>query len=360
MSLDEALPIVRQVADALEAAHAQGIIHRDLKPANIKVRADGVVKVLDFGLAKAVQGDGSGLRQQDPSPSLADSPTMTSPAMPFGDGSGHPEQSRGMTAMGMILGTAAYMAPEQARGRPVDHRADIWAFGVVLAEMLTGRHAFKGEDITETLAAVVKSPPNLDGLAPDAPEAVRRLLRRCLEKAPRKRLSSFADARLERRQRAGRLPSVSRGAAAEVQRPAAGAGHAESFGVPHQRIHLRPSGLEERVERPSVAAMGGVGQDGPVGILAAERVPVALQVAKVHQVRVSPPQPGWPVDEHANRLKVGRDVVQDQEPLAVWSDIEPVDLPRDGEELPGWSCRDDLARAQIDLEDPACSHRRSR
>jgi serine/threonine protein kinase len=123
--LDEVLPIARQIAEALEAAHEQGIIHRDLKPANVKVRADGTVKVLDFGLAKAMDPVGTGIT----SSALANSPTMASPA----------------TQMGMILGTAAYMAPEQARGRAVDRRADIWAFGVVLYEMLTGRRALEGE-----------------------------------------------------------------------------------------------------------------------------------------------------------------------------------------------------------------------
>ena len=134
--VDEALPIATWIAEALEAAHEQGIVHRDLRPANIKVRADGVVKVLDFGLAKGL----AGLAQapQTPGASGDDAPTMTSPAM---------------TEMGMILGTAAYMAPEQAKGRPVDRRADIWAFGAVLFEMLAGRRAFPGEDLTDTLAS---------------------------------------------------------------------------------------------------------------------------------------------------------------------------------------------------------------
>ena len=183
--LDEAIAIARQIAGALEAAHEAGIIHRDLKPANIRIRADGVVKVLDFGLAKAIAVSEDPALHPDGGPGLqarADAPTVTSPAL---------------TQMGIVLGTAAYMAPEQARGRPVDHRADIWAFGAVLAEMLTGQHAFKGEDITDTLAAVVKSPPRLDGLPQDTPSAIRRLLRRCLEKDPRRRLSSIADARLE-------------------------------------------------------------------------------------------------------------------------------------------------------------------
>ena len=155
--LDEALPIAMQIAEALEAAHEQGIIHRDLKPANIKVRPDGKVKVLDFGLAKLVEPRGVEHQASDPSRS----PTMTSPAM--------------MTGVGMILGTAAYMAPEQARGKPADKRSDIWAFGAVLYEMLTGRRAFAGEDLTDTLANVLKSAPEWNALPADVPSHVRML-----------------------------------------------------------------------------------------------------------------------------------------------------------------------------------------
>ncbi len=129
--VDEALPIAKQIAEALEAAHEQGIIHRDLKPANVKLRPDGVVKVLDFGLAKALEPTGA------MSPGLSQAPTITTPAM---------------TQAGMILGTAAYMSPEQARGKPVDKRTDIWAFGCVLYEMLTGRRVFTGEDVTDTIS----------------------------------------------------------------------------------------------------------------------------------------------------------------------------------------------------------------
>jgi Tol biopolymer transport system component len=168
LNIDDALSIARQIATALDAAHQQGIVHRDLKPANVKVRDDGTVKVLDFGLAKALAPPG------ESSPDVANSPTITTPAM---------------TAMGMILGTAAYMSPEQARGRPVDKRADIWAFGCVLYEMLTGRRAFSGEDVTETLASVVKEQPDLAIVPP----VVRRALARCLEKDPRKRLRDIGD-----------------------------------------------------------------------------------------------------------------------------------------------------------------------
>jgi Tol biopolymer transport system component len=181
LALDDALPIARQIADALEAAHEQGIIHRDLKPANIKVRADGTVKVLDFGLAKAI----------DPSVGRGFSPGE--PAGPegpaYGDAMNSPTLTARATQMGTILGTAAYMAPEQARGRAVDKRADIWAFGCVLYEMVTGRRAFAGEDITETLASVVKDPPDLTA----APPALRRLLGRCLEKDPKKRVRDIGD-----------------------------------------------------------------------------------------------------------------------------------------------------------------------
>jgi Tol biopolymer transport system component len=174
LPVDEAIAIARRIAGALEAAHEQGIIHRDLKPANIKVREDGTVKVLDFGLAKALDPAG-------PSRSTSDStsPTLTSPAM---------------TAMGVILGTAAYMAPEQARGRPVDKRADIWAFGVVLFEMLTASRLFAGDSITDVLAGVITRDPDWTRLPASTPPAVRRLLSRCLERDPKRRLRDIGDA----------------------------------------------------------------------------------------------------------------------------------------------------------------------
>jgi Tol biopolymer transport system component len=175
--LDEALPIGKQIVEALEAAHEQGIIHRDLKPANIKLRDDGTVKVLDFGLAKAMEPISA------ISPALTASPTITTPAM--------------MTGVGMILGTAAYMSPEQAKGRPADKRSDVWAFGCVLYEMFTGTQAFDAEDVADTLAAILTRSPAWDALPPTVPPTVRRLLHRCLERDRRRRLADIADARLE-------------------------------------------------------------------------------------------------------------------------------------------------------------------
>jgi serine/threonine-protein kinase len=170
----EALSIARQMALALESAHEQGIIHRDLKPANIKLRDDGTVKVLDFGLAKLVDPVGAASGGS----SLSLSPTITSPAL--------------MTNAGMLLGTAAYMSPEQAKGRPADKRSDLWAFGCVLFEMLTGKRAFEAEDVSETLAAVLRGDPEWTALPADTPPAVRTLLRRCLERDRRRRVGDAA------------------------------------------------------------------------------------------------------------------------------------------------------------------------
>ncbi len=172
--LDEALPIAKQIAEALEAAHEQGIIHRDLKPANIKVRPDGTVKVLDFGLAKAPDPPAGS------SPNVSQSPTLSMHA----------------TQAGVILGTAAYMSPEQARGHAVDKRADIWAFGVVFLEMISGRALFRGESVTDTLAAVLTRSIDLSDLPPSVPAPIRALIRRCLERDPKRRLRDIGEARL--------------------------------------------------------------------------------------------------------------------------------------------------------------------
>jgi Tol biopolymer transport system component len=171
--VEEALEIARQIADALEAAHEKGIVHRDLKPANVKLTPEGKVKVLDFGLAKALTGDSS-------SPDVSTSPTLT-----------------GMTQAGVVIGTAAYMSPEQARGKAVDKRADIWAFGAIVWEMLTGRRLFEGETVSDVLAAVLRKDLDFAALPGETPDGVVRLLHRSLERDPKNRLHDIADARLE-------------------------------------------------------------------------------------------------------------------------------------------------------------------
>jgi serine/threonine protein kinase len=175
--VDEALEIARQIAEALEEAHGKGIVHRDLKPANVKLTRDGKVKVLDFGLAKAWAGDSDG----SGSSALSQSPTL----------------ARTGTIAGVILGTAAYMSPEQARGKRVDKRSDVWSFGVLLWEMLTGRTLFAGETVTDVIAAVVTREPDLGALPPETPAAVRKLIARCLRKDPRTRLPDIGAARLD-------------------------------------------------------------------------------------------------------------------------------------------------------------------
>ncbi|HEX6850929.1 MAG TPA: protein kinase [Candidatus Polarisedimenticolaceae bacterium] len=174
--LDEAVAIARQIADALEYAHDRGVVHRDLKPANVKLDAEGRAKVLDFGLAKAVAGDPSGRSD----PALSMSPTITSLG----------------TMAGALLGTAAYMSPEQARGASVDRRADIWAFGALFWEMLTGKRLFEGETVSDTLAAVLRAPVEYDSIPPSVPPSLRRLIARCLDRDPKKRLRDIGEARI--------------------------------------------------------------------------------------------------------------------------------------------------------------------
>jgi Tol biopolymer transport system component len=195
LPLDEVLPIARQIAEALEAAHERGIVHRDLKPANVKVRDDGTVKVLDFGLAKA-------LSPEDTAPSVEamNSPTLTARA----------------TELGLILGTAAYVAPEQAKGKHVDRRADIWAFGVVLYEMLAGRRAFQAEDVSETLAAVLTREVDWTALPPDVPARLLALLRDCLVRDPKQRLRDVGDARRVLDQIIGAVPESFAGIAPDL------------------------------------------------------------------------------------------------------------------------------------------------
>ncbi len=179
MRTPEALPVAKQIADALEAAHEQGIIHRDLKPANIKIRPDGTVKVLDFGLAKALTSEGPGV-------DVSRAPTVTA--------------AGAATNEGVVLGTPAYMSPEQARGKPLDRRTDIWSFGCVLYEMLTGKAAFLGETHSDTIARILEHEPDWQALPSQTPTVIGRVLRRCLNKDPRERLRDIGDARVEIRE----------------------------------------------------------------------------------------------------------------------------------------------------------------
>jgi Tol biopolymer transport system component len=250
--VDEALPIAKQIAEALEAAHEQGIIHRDLKPANIKLRPDGTVKVLDFGLAKALEPAISAM-----SPNVTQSPTITSPAM--------------MTGAGMILGTAAYMSPEQARGHAVDKRTDIWAFGCVLFEMVTGHRAFDGASATDIIASIIKTEPDWTRLPSRASSRTRSFLRHCLQKDPKRRLHEIADARFEideilaeepeasvhgastPAKRRGRRAALSVGAAAAVVTVAAAA--VVMFNVGGTREGDQPS-YEFQVDPPDGGVFG--------------------------------------------------------------------------------------------------------
>ncbi|MGH9686422.1 MAG: protein kinase domain-containing protein [Candidatus Acidiferrales bacterium] len=231
--VDEALRIAKQITEALEYAHERGIVHRDLKPANIKVTADDTVKILDFGLAKAVQGEAGAT-------DVGNSPTISQMA----------------TESGVLLGTAGYMSPEQAKGKPVDRRADIWAFGCVLYEMLTGQRAFQGETVTDTLAAIMRAEPDWSQLPAATPTRVRVLLQRCLQKDPKQRLRDIGDARIS-------LDEVLSGTADPIAAPSAASGRKPwslwiAWGVATLFIAAFLAAVFVRTKKPPAAQMDPV------------------------------------------------------------------------------------------------------
>ena len=283
--LEDVLPIAKQIADAVEAAHEQGIIHRDLKPANVKVRPDGLVKVLDFGLAKALSAEPNASSSRP----LSMSATITSPAM--------------MTGIGVILGTAAYMSPEQARGKPVDRRSDIWAFGCVLYEMLTGKAAFHGDGVTDTLAAVMRAEPDWSLLPAAVPPSIRALLHRCLQKDTRQRLQAIGDARIA-------LEEVLTGAAPSMTAPRVDglleiAARRWSWGHP-DRSGRRLRGLESETFARSAAAchplhdypssgpgVGRIASTGPCAFRGREPARVCRDNARAGRAADLSPGDGW-------------------------------------------------------------------
>ncbi len=244
MPLDEALPVARQIAEALEAAREQRVIHRDLKPANIKLRPNGTVKVLDFGLAKLVQASDP---EAEASTLLSQSPTITSPAA---------------TRLGAVMGTPAYMSPEQARGMPVDWRTDVWAFGCVLFEMLSGRSAFGGETISDTIAKILEREPDWHALPASTPARIRELLRRCLQKDQRHRLHDISDVRIEidegrsaasRSRRVVGLPAVAAGGALAFALLAGAWWYAwrSTPAVPHEPVSVVIADFQNRTDDPT-------------------------------------------------------------------------------------------------------------
>jgi Tol biopolymer transport system component len=291
--LDEGLEIARQIAEALEEAHGKGIVHRDLKPANVKLTPDGKVKVLDFGLAKAWAGEAA--EGSSPSAALSQSPTLAHTG----------------TVAGVILGTAAYMSPEQARGRRVDKRADVWSFGVLLWEMLTGQALFGGDTVTDVIAAVVTKEPDLAALPKATPPAVRRLVARCLRKDPRTRLPDIGAARLE-------LQEALAGTTAEGD---TAAGEVEEV--------RRREGQRRRRERWAWVAVA-VAASGLAAALAFLRLTEVAEPRPAARFSVDAPEGwqlatdfGWPVPSRDGRQVVFRAVPEVGGPAMLW--IRPLE-----------------------------------